>query len=78
MTQDNYVLVQIENYKQTEVVRRAKYRDVRNVQGFWTAHTIEMADVKRQSRTILKLEKLQYNLPMKDADFTLQALRRES
>ena len=78
VTQDNYVLVQIENYKQADLVRRAKYRDVRNVQGFWTAHTIEMADVKRQSRTILKLEKLQYNLPMKDADFTLQALRRES
>jgi hypothetical protein len=78
VTQDNYVLVQIENYKQADLVRRAKYRDVRNVQGFWTAHTIEMADIKRQSRTILKLEKLQYNLPMKDADFTLQALRRES
>ncbi len=75
---DNYAIAQIENYKQSDLVRRAKYSDIRNVQGFWTAHTIEMADVKRNSRTILKLEKLQYNLPMKDEDFTLQALRRES
>jgi hypothetical protein len=75
---DNYVLAQIENYKQAELVRRASYSDIRNVQGFWTAHTIEMQDVKRNSRTILKLEKLQYNLPMKDEDFTLQALRRPS
>jgi len=75
---DNYVVVQIENYKQTEMVRRAKYSDVRQVQGFWTAHTTEMEDIRRRSRTILKLDKLQYNVPMKDSDFTLQALRRES
>jgi len=34
-------------------------------------------DVTRKSRTILKYEKLEYNLPMKDDDFTLQALRRD-
>ena len=75
---DNYVVAQIENYKQAELIRRARYSDIRNVQGFWTAHTIEMEDLKRSSRTVLKLEKLQYNVPMKDEDFTIQALRRES
>jgi hypothetical protein len=75
---DNYVFAQIENYKQNDLIRRAVYSDVHNDQGYWTAHTIEMQDVKRNSRTILKLEKLQYNVPMKDEDFTLQALRRES
>jgi hypothetical protein len=75
---DNFVVAQIENYKHSDLIRRAKYTDIRNVQGFWTAHNIEMEDLKRNSRTILKLEKLQYNLPMKDEDFTIQALRRES
>lgn len=75
---DNYVVVQIENFKQSEMIRRVKYSDIRNVQGFWTAHTTEVEDTKRKSRTILKLEKLQYNVPMKDEDFTLQAIRRES
>jgi hypothetical protein len=37
---------------------------------------VEVYDAGRGSRTILKLEKLQYNLPMKDEDFTLEALRR--
>ena len=54
------------------------YSDLRNIQGIWTAHQIEMHDLKRNSRTILKIEKLQYNLPMKDDAFTLQALSRES
>ena len=75
---DNYAVAQIENYNKNQVVRRANYRDIRNVQRFWTAHTIEMYDVKRNSRTILKIEKLQYNIPLKDDAFTIEALRRES
>jgi outer membrane lipoprotein-sorting protein len=75
---NDYVLAQIDNYSGEQLVRRAKYSDVRNVQGIWTPHRIEMEDLKRNSRTILKTEKLQYNLPMKDDAFTVQAFRRES
>ena len=74
---DNYVLAQIENYKKSDLVRRAKYSNIQRVQNIWTAQTIEMFDVRQNSRTVLAIEKLQYNLPMKDEDFTLQALRRE-
>jgi outer membrane lipoprotein-sorting protein len=75
---DNYALAQIENYDKNQLVRRAHYTDIRNDQGIWTAHQIDMHDLKRNSHTILKIEKLQYNTPMKDDSFTLQALRRES
>jgi len=74
--QDNYVLVQIENYGKAKLVRRGKYSDIQRVQNIWTPQTIEMFDAVRNSRTVLKLEKLQYNIPMKDEDFTLQALQR--
>jgi len=46
------------------------------VQGIWTARVLEMADLKRNSRTILTFDKLEYNVPMKEENFTLQALRR--
>jgi hypothetical protein len=74
---DNYVVVQIENFRKTELVRRARYTNIQRVQNVWTAHNIEMFDVDKNSRTILAIEKLQYNLPMKDDDFTIQAMRRE-
>jgi len=74
---DNYAFAQIENYNKDQLVRRAHYTDIRNDQGVWTAHQIDMHDLKRNSHTILKIDKLQYNLPMKDETFTLQALRRE-
>ena len=75
---DNYAMAQIENYNKDQLVRRARYTDIRNDQSVWTAHQIEMHDLKRNSRTVLKIDKLQYNLPMKDDGFTLQSLRRAS
>jgi hypothetical protein len=74
---DNYVLVQLENFKKTELVRRAKYTNVQRVQNIWTAHNIEMYEVEANSRTVLAIEKLQYNLATKDENFTIQAMRRE-
>src|SRR5947208_5543704 len=75
---DNYALAQIENYSKEQLVRRVHYLDIQNVQGIWTPHQVDMHDLKRNSHTIMKVEKLQYNVPMKDEAFTIQALRRES
>ncbi len=74
---DNYAFALIENESKGQTVRRLKYQDLKNVQGVWSALRLEMTDVRRKSRTILRLEKLEYNVPMKDDDFTLQALRRQ-
>ena len=74
---DNYVPAQYENFIKEQLVRRLKQSDIANVQGIWTARTLEMTDLRRKSRTVLRIEKLQYNVPMKEDDFTVQALRRE-
>jgi hypothetical protein len=58
-------------------VRRLVEKDIQNIQGIWTARLLEMNDLGRGSRTILKLENVRYNVPMKDDDFTVQALRRQ-
>jgi outer membrane lipoprotein-sorting protein len=74
---DNYVPVQYENYVKDKLVRRLVERDIQNLQGIWTPRQLEMTDLGRKSRTILKLENVRYNVPMKDDDFTVQALRRQ-
>jgi outer membrane lipoprotein-sorting protein len=73
---DNYAFARIENYVKDQVVRRLNYANIRNVQGIWTGTQLEMTDVRRGSRTRLSLDKLEYNVPFKDEDFTLQAIRR--
>jgi outer membrane lipoprotein-sorting protein len=75
---DNYALVKLEAYNKNGMARAIDYRDFELVKGIWTPRTTEVLDVKRKSRTILKYDKLEYNLSLKDGDFTLQALRRES
>jgi hypothetical protein len=72
---DNYVPVQYENFAKDTLIRRMREKDIENIQGIWTARTLEMADMHRNSRTILKLENVRYNVPLKDDEFTVQALR---
>jgi hypothetical protein len=73
---DNYAFARIENYVKAEIVRRLEYSDIRNVQGIWTARQLDMTDLRRGSRTRLTLDRLEYNVALKDEDFTLQAIRR--
>jgi hypothetical protein len=75
---DNYTLVKVEAYNKKGLVRTIDYRDFEFSSNIWTARTIEVNDLARKSKTILKYDKLEYNLPLKDDDFTLQALRRSS
>lgn len=72
---DNFAIAQVESYIKTEVVRRLRYSNFAQLQGIWTGRRMEMTDLRRQSRTTLTLDKLEYNVPLRDEDFTLQALR---
>lgn len=74
---DNYAFQLVENYAKGALARRLRYSRIENVQGIWAGRVLEMTDVRRNSRTVLTLDKLQYNLPMKEERFTLQALRRQ-
>lgn len=74
---DTYGVAQIEGWKKEKLVRRIRYTNWDRVDNIWTARRIEVDDLTRKSRTILQLEKLQYNVPQDDNDFTLQALRRQ-
>jgi outer membrane lipoprotein-sorting protein len=74
---DNYVAAQYEGWSGSRAVRRLHYRDIRRIQNVWTAHALEMNDLKRNSRTVLRLESVRYNVPLAEDGFTIQALRRE-
>jgi hypothetical protein len=73
---DIYVAIQIESFTKGKLVRRIHYGDIQKFDGIWTVRTIEVYDENRKSRTVLRLDKVKYNLPMKDENFTPEALRR--
>lgn len=72
---DNYVVAKVDDYTKDKLIRSIRYSDIQNVDGIWTPRNVEVYDDNRKSRTVLKLEKLEYNVPMKDEDFTIEALR---
>jgi len=74
---DNYSIVRIDSYIKDQAVRRLVYSEFVNIVGVWTARSLQMSDLRRGTHTRLTLDKLQYNVTMKDEDFTLQALRRQ-
>ena len=73
---DNYVLARIENYAQDKLVRTIRYRDIQKTDNLWTPLVIEAEDSARKSRTILELEKLEYNILLNPEDFRVEAMRR--
>ena len=75
---DNYAMVRIDSFVEGKLVRRLQSSELQQVQGIWTAHKNVMTDYSRGTVTQLSLEKVDYNLPLKEGDFTLQALRRRS
>ncbi len=74
---DTYAWARIDSYVKDDVVRRLEYRDIRNVQGVWTALQTTMTDLRRGSITRLALDKVEYNVLLRDEDFTVEALRRK-
>jgi hypothetical protein len=73
---DIYVIPQIDAYKGDTLVRRIRYKDFENIRKVWTARVVEVEAPKDKSKTVLRLDRLEYDAPMKDEDFTLQSLRR--
>jgi len=69
-------MVRLDNFVEDEVVKRLTNSAIENIQGIWTARQLEMADLRRRTRTRLTLKEVSYNTPMSDQQFTLQAIKR--
>lgn len=74
--EDNYVLAELQGWAKDRMTRSIHYTDIAEVQGLWTSRHVEVWDVDKKSRTILILDKLQFNVPLRELDFTVEALRR--
>jgi hypothetical protein len=74
LRKDDYVIAQLENFLGATLLRSIVNHDVRKVQGIWTPHLIEISQPARRTRTVLRLEKLEYNVKLDEAAFTVDAL----
>ena len=73
---DRYFLVRTKNFNRDRLIRQINYTDVESIDGIWTARTVTVWDNTLNSHNIMTLDKVKYNLLMKDADFTRENLSR--
>lgn len=73
----NHTYNRIEAYTKKGLAKTIDYSDYKMIQGVMTPSAVLILDVLARSKTVLTYDKVEYNLPLKDEDFTEEALRRE-
>lgn len=76
---DVFYLIRMDAFRkgEEEPAKRLLLTDVEQVDGHWVARKLEMADLKKGSRTTVLLKELAFDRPNPPDRFTLQNLNRE-
>lgn len=71
VAQDLYIPIKVEFYdKRGRLVKRLLNRNLKKVDGIWTVMDTEMQDLKRRSRTLMRISEIQYNRGIPGRVFT--------
>ncbi|MBI3940473.1 MAG: outer membrane lipoprotein-sorting protein [Acidobacteria bacterium] len=70
-----FVVTRTEFYRDKELSKTLAAGKLERIQGIWTALELEMKDLKRGSRTVVRMSDVQYNKFLSDDLFTLRNLR---
>jgi hypothetical protein len=74
---DNFVVVHAEIHnRRDELQKTFDVRRLERVSGIWTVLEMVMADAAQRTRTELVVEKAEYNVGLKDTDFSRRELER--
>jgi len=74
----NWFPTEIEFYEDSETVeKRLTNEQIEQVNGNWIARTITMEDVQNGTRTVLRLDEVQYDVSIDDQVFTTRYLERQ-
>lgn len=76
---DNFVVVHAEIHnKRDELQKTFDVKKLDRVNGIWTVLEMSMADTVQRTRTELVVEKAEYNVGLKESDFSRRELERGS
>jgi hypothetical protein len=76
---DIFVVVGAESFnRRDEVVKQFEVKSLRQVSGIWTALELTMRNLRDRTSTDLSVTKAEYNVGLKEADFSRRALEQEA
>ena len=74
---DNYIAIKAIMYdKKGREYKLFRAGDVRKIDGIWTAHVLEMENIKEKHKTVLTITEVKYNTGTKDSFFTERELMK--
>lgn len=73
----NYYVTRVEAYNKKGLAKTIDYADYKQIDGIWTAGGTLVYDVVKKTRTALKVDKVEYNVSLNEADFNVDGSRRE-
>jgi hypothetical protein len=74
---DTFVVVAAESFnRRDEVVKQFEVRSLKQVSGIWTALELVMRNLRDRTRTDLTVTRADYNVGLKEADFSRRALEQ--
>jgi hypothetical protein len=74
---DLFIVAQADIYnRRNERQKTYAVRRLEQVEGIWTAMDSEMGDAREKTRTELAVERIDYNVGLKESDFTRRELER--
>ncbi len=74
---DNYMAVKSIMFdKKGREYKQFSAREIKKVDGIWTAHILEMKNVKDKHRTVLTITSIRYNTGIRDNFFTQRQLKK--
>jgi len=75
--QDAFIPVKVEYFdRMGDLLKTLTASGISREGGFWTTRKLEMANHRKEHRTIITLEKMEYNLAMNESLFTVPSLER--
>ena len=73
----NFIACAAEFYDENDNLWKSlTVRDIKKVQGYWTAGEVEMKDILKDSRTVIRTTDIQYDNELPDDMFTERYLKR--
>ena len=73
----NFVFVKSEMYDEDkELWKVLSMHEVEKIGNYWTPKKIEMKNVQKESRTVMTMDKIEYDIKISDKKFSERSLKR--
>jgi len=78
VNKENFTIPRMKMFDKGEKLWKTFEGEYEQIQGYWTMTNVTMTDVKKDHRTVMKMEDIQFDVGLEDKIFTQRYLKRKT